>query len=755
MKQRIVLSTLLALVASHALADTPSYQMMMFSKGILPSAGTTPPPGGGTGPTPTPTPTPTPPPALKGFVSTSPTSLSFSAQQTGTNSAPAVLTVTNTGPGPLTFSNLFVGTGTSDYSASNNCSTLAPGAQCAVTVVFHPSNGGTRPGGLVLSHNGDGGGGVSLYGIGQYPSASLSTPTFAPTGVGGSTTAAATLTNTGTGPLTISGVATTGPEFSVVSSTCAASLPAGASCTASVRFTPATNAAAAGTLSVDTNAGTKTVTLGSTGIQGFASVNPSSLTFAAQQVASTSASKIVTVTNTGNHTLTFTGVGISTGSSHFSQSNTCGAVEVGSSCFVAVSFTPSANGERTGTLSFTHNGGGIANVALTGTGEDSTASLAAPAFNATTMVGTNSTASAALTNTGIGALTLTPPTAASVSGTDFSFVSTTCTSTLAPGATCTTSVRFSPTATTARTGELVIETGAGNQTASLSATGTPSALTASVNNLSFAALPTLTQTKQITLTNTSATSATVSSLALTGTAAGKYTASGCLTAVPAGGTCTVDVTFAPGTDAAAGQAATLTITHSAMNGPQTVTLSGSSTYSAAGPTFPSGASLATFSGQTVSWNAGASYGGFTVGNSFRSSGKFTLGYTSTAASLAALQYAIQDTSGGYYALDWASGTVVKAGTFTGGAANGTAFTRPTLANGDTITAAVDFGTRSITWRKCNASNACTTLHSASGLTTSTMRLYIWKGAAGAASVTIQSSGVAAGSLGGYHNGYPD
>lgn len=753
MKQRIVLSTLLALLAGQAVAS-PTYQVMIFSKGLPASTPTTP-GGAGTPPPPTPAPTPTPPaPVPKGYVTVSPSSLSFASLQAGSSSS-ATLTVTNTGPGPLVFSNIFVSTGTSDYASSNNCGNVAAGASCSINVTFTPSDGGTRPGVLGLSHDGQGAGSVSLYGIGQAPSASLSTPTFSPTGVGSSSTATSTLTNTGSGPLAVSGVSTTGADFAVASSTCGASLGAGASCTTTVRFTPSSAASADGSLTFATNAGAQTVTLGSTGIQGYAAVNPSSLTFSAQQSGTSSASKIVTVTNTGTDTLTFTGVGISTGASDFAQSNTCGEVPVGGTCAVAVSFTPSTGGARPGTLSFTHNGGGIANVSLTGTGQASTASLSAPAFNSTTMVGTTSTAAAVLTNTGIGALSITPPTVASVTGTGFTFVSTTCTLTLAPGATCSTSVRFSPTDVTARTGSLVIATGAGDQSAVLSATGTPSALTASVSSLSFAALPTQTQTKTVTLTNTSATSATVSSLVLGGSSSTKYTVSGCLSAIPAGGTCTADVTFAPGTGAAAaGQTATLTVNHNAMNGPQVIDLTGSSTYTGAAPSGPSGATLPTFSGQNATWASSADYGGFTIGNSFRTSGKFTVNVTGTAASLGAMQYAVQSTGSGYYAVNWPASNIVKAGVFTGGAANNAGISAPAFATGDYVNISIDYDTRSLTWRKCTASYTCTVVHTASNITTYPIRLYIWKGGPGAAALTLHTSGTAT-TMSGYHNGLPD
>jgi len=76
-----------------------------------------------------------------------------------------------------------------------------------------------------------------------------------------------------------------------------------------------------------------------------------------------------------------------------------------------------------------------------------------------------------LTNTGAATLGVTVPSAASVGGPDFSFVSTTCPATLAAGAACTISVRFAPTAVVYRSGALVVTTAAGVIGSGLSGTG--------------------------------------------------------------------------------------------------------------------------------------------------------------------------------------------------------------------------------------------------------------------------------------------
>jgi hypothetical protein len=95
--------------------------------------------------------------------------------------------------------------------------------------------------------------------------------------VGVNTTSAArtvTLTNSGTGALTISSVAISGSsDFSIGANTCSGSLAAGASCTTSLTFRPSAAGARAATLTYTDNAAnspTQSVALSGTGVDGTA-----------------------------------------------------------------------------------------------------------------------------------------------------------------------------------------------------------------------------------------------------------------------------------------------------------------------------------------------------------------------------------------------------------------------------------------------------------------------------------------------------
>lgn len=99
--------------------------------------------------------------------------------------------------------------------------------------------------------------------------------------------------------------------------------------------------------------------------------SPGSLTFADQAVNTTSAAQTVTVTNSGTGTASLTGV---TAGGDFAQTDTCGTtLAAGANCTVSVTFSPTAVGTRTGTLTLTGNqSNSPTTVALSGTGTDIT-----------------------------------------------------------------------------------------------------------------------------------------------------------------------------------------------------------------------------------------------------------------------------------------------------------------------------------------------------------------------------------------------
>jgi hypothetical protein len=309
-------------------------------------------------------------------VQVSPSSLTFVSQLVGSSSSSQVVTVTSSGAGAVTFSG-FATNG--DFTQANNCPpVLNPSAICYVFVTFTPTASGTRTGSLVISDNAPGGSQtVSLAGTGTAPAVALSPTslTFA-TQVVGTTSSAkmVTLTNTGTAALTISNLTFVGanPTSFAETNTCGSSVAPGASCFISVSFKPTAINTLTATLDVNDNATGSPQTVSLTGTGTVVRLTPASLSFGSITVGKTSAVKKVTLTNSSENPVSITSVTLTgTNASDFAETTTCGGtVQGGRNCTFSLTFTPSAKGSRTATLSVADNGGGSPQtVRLSGTGK--------------------------------------------------------------------------------------------------------------------------------------------------------------------------------------------------------------------------------------------------------------------------------------------------------------------------------------------------------------------------------------------------
>jgi hypothetical protein len=101
------------------------------------------------------------------------------------------------------------------------------------------------------------------------------------------------------------------------------------------------------------------------------SLTPASLTFSTVEVGKTSASKDVTLTNTGKGTLNVLSI---TAPAGFTESDTCSnPLTHGESCYIAVSFKPIVGGVQTGTLTLSDTAANYTKVvSLSGTGRGGT-----------------------------------------------------------------------------------------------------------------------------------------------------------------------------------------------------------------------------------------------------------------------------------------------------------------------------------------------------------------------------------------------
>lgn len=92
-----------------------------------------------------------------GFSESSP-SIAFGNQSVGTTSTAQTDTLTNAGTGTLNISSVQVsGPNASDFAATNTCgSSLAPSAQCTLTVTLTPSAAGVRTASVVFTDSATG-----------------------------------------------------------------------------------------------------------------------------------------------------------------------------------------------------------------------------------------------------------------------------------------------------------------------------------------------------------------------------------------------------------------------------------------------------------------------------------------------------------------------------------------------------------------------------------------------------------------------
>jgi len=202
-----------------------------------------------------------------------------------------------------------------------------------------------------------------------------------------------------------------------------------------------------------------------------ASLSATKLTYTTQLVGTTSAAQEVTLSNKGTAELLISSIA-ATGD--FSQTNSCGTgIQPGANCTISVTFTPTAGGTRTGSVTVKDDGGsGTQTISLTGTGTVVQLSPTSLSFGSV-KVGTKSAAkTVTLTNKGTTSLSITSIKVTGTNPGDFPTTNT-CGTGIGAGASCTISVSLKPTATGARSASVsVTDNGGGSpQTVKLSGTG--------------------------------------------------------------------------------------------------------------------------------------------------------------------------------------------------------------------------------------------------------------------------------------------
>jgi hypothetical protein len=495
-------------------------------------------------------------------VTVSPTSLSFGNVNTGTNSATQTVTLTNNQSTSLSISSLAVTPG-SPYaiSASSTClnPTVAAGASCTVVLTFSPTTIGAAPAAslTITDSASNSPQTVTLNGTGVAAGNVSLNPTslaFGTVEITNTVVKNVTLTNNQSVPLNISSITGFPAGFSLsgATTTCVPGTPvaAGGSCLLAVSLTPAAAGSPSGTISIndDANTSPQTFTVSATAISKLVP-SPTSLSFTATLLGTTSAPQTIILTNPQSVGELITGATITgPNASDFSVTTSCplspSTLAAGANCPLMVTFTPSGPGARSATL----NVSDPLIIPLSGLGAAPVTVLPG-LLTYTSPVGTTS-AYQTVTITNVSTTNAIHITNLSLSG-DFIQTSSTCPmnpASLAAGASCTLTISFNPSIGGVRDGQLQVyenDVTTSPQVINITGTGTsPLTLSGQLLPLSFSAqtVGTSSVAKTFTLTNHEIQPET-----FTLNTTGDFSASSnCATGViAANSTCLVYVVFSP------------------------------------------------------------------------------------------------------------------------------------------------------------------------------------------------------------------
>ena len=309
-------------------------------------------------------------------------------------------TIHNDGTGPLEVSGINYPAG---FSGSWS-GTIAAGASQAVTVTFAPTAAQSYSGNVVVSSDAvSGTNTIACSGVGSGGIIRLAgNMAFAETVINQTRTSTLTIYNDGTGPLAVSGIDYPAGFSGNWSS---GTIASGASKAVTVTFAPTATQSYSGTITVNSDAtsGTNTVACSGQGINRAISL---SLTTAAlgDVDINTSAQTTLTIQNTGNRTLTVTGISYPAG---FTGNWSSGTIAAGASKAVTVTFVPTAAQSYGGTITVASNKTeGTNTIAISGYGVTRIVSVSGNLSFGLTSIGQTPGLTMTIQNTGNRALTV-------------------------------------------------------------------------------------------------------------------------------------------------------------------------------------------------------------------------------------------------------------------------------------------------------------------------------------------------------------
>jgi trimeric autotransporter adhesin len=314
-----------------------------------------------------------------------PATLSFGTATVGHTTTAKTVSLTNNESTTLSFGFSASGNYATNSSGTTCGSSLASKAKCNIAVTFTPTANGSINGAIAITDTA--GFSPQLVGLSGTGSGGGTAPlTFTPTTLTFATQAVGTISagksltvkNSSATSLTLAAIATSGDFGAAGSGTkpCEANLVLGASamCTLNVTFSPALGSSGTinGALVITDTATISQQILDAKGTSALPlTFAPTTLTFAAQTVATTSAAHTVTITNNLSASLSPTIAGSGDYRVVTGGATPCGAtLAAKAQCTFTVTFTPSGVGTRTAAITVTDSATPSAQIlSVTGTGQ--------------------------------------------------------------------------------------------------------------------------------------------------------------------------------------------------------------------------------------------------------------------------------------------------------------------------------------------------------------------------------------------------
>ena len=408
-------------------------------------------------------------------ISASPASVGFGNVGVG-SASPKNISLQNTGNAPLTITQASASGAGFSMSGLSVPMTINPGGSATFAATFAPSTSGSASGSISVASDALGSPmAIPLTGAGVQAQLGANPAIFNFGGVqvGSTGSTQITLVNGGTASVSIGQASASGAGFSVSGLPAGTAIGAGQSASFTAQFSPASSGNISGNISISSNAPNSplTIALSGVGTQAQLGAVPGAAAFGNVSTGNSN-SQTISLTNNGTASLVISGTSVTGTGFSITGLSTPLTIPTGSNVTFNAVFTPNATGSVTGSVSLVSNApNSPLTIALSGTGvagtqllSFSTSSLSFGSVN----VGSNSSLSASLTNTGNSSVTVS---AVNVTGAGFTVSGVNSGETLTAGQSVPVTVQFAPTAAGAISGNIGLASNATNSPANLALSG--------------------------------------------------------------------------------------------------------------------------------------------------------------------------------------------------------------------------------------------------------------------------------------------